>query len=213
MITFGIPNFFGNPAHHGYVDVFTWRWTPALRFADGQYITWDIKNYVEGGAYLGLLPVLLAVIAVLGWLRPVERLRARLRHLPLGEFAGPSGARVTLPFFTVLALFSLGCIFGTPLYALVYALPLLKQSHSPFRWVFPLTLAVAILAGFGVEAVRRARTAIVEEPRRQGAPVRRHFLAACGRVLLLGAPPTTTATPSRRCGRRTAQTRSPTGNG
>ena len=50
----------------------------------------------------------------------------------------------------LLTFFSLGCIFGTPLYALVYALPFFKQSHSPFRWVFPLTLCVAVLAGFGI---------------------------------------------------------------
>ncbi|HHN94319.1 MAG TPA: hypothetical protein ENK17_06090, partial [Anaerolineae bacterium] len=143
LITFGVPNFFGNPAHHGYFDLFTYRWTPAPVHSDGQYIDWGIKNYVEGGAYLGLLPLFLAAIAVLGWLLPrIPRPRSR-----------------TVPFFALLALFSLGCIFGTPLYALVYALPGLEQSHSPFRWVFPLSLAVAMLAGFGVETVRSTRRA------------------------------------------------------
>ena len=62
-----------------------------------------------------------------------------------------------IPFFTVLSLFSLGCIFGTPIYALVYALPFLSQSHSPFRWVFPLTVAVAALAGLGATTVAELR--------------------------------------------------------
>jgi O-antigen/teichoic acid export membrane protein len=63
----------------------------------------------------------------------------------------------TTPFFTLLSLFSLGCIFGTPLYAIVYALPFLRQSHAPFRWVFPLTLCVAVLAGFGADVVQKSR--------------------------------------------------------
>jgi len=157
LIAFGIPNFFGNPAHHGYFDLFTRRWTPAQTFSDGQYIDWGIKNYVEGGAYLGLLPLFLAVTAVLYWLAP--RLSRFTHH----------ASRITthhaIPFFTLLSLFSLGCIFGTPLYALVYALPGLEQSHSPFRWVFPLTLCVAILAGFGIEALQRSRGA--EEQRNE----------------------------------------------
>jgi hypothetical protein len=162
LVTFGVPNFFGNPAHHGYFDLFTWRWAPALTFLDGQYIDWGIKNYVEGGAYLGLLPLFLATIAVLRWLQPrISRITyyvLRITH-HASRFTFPSipSARYSVPFFTLLALFSLGCIFGTPLYALVYALPVLEQSHSPFRWVFPLTLSVAILAGFGVEAVQGNR--------------------------------------------------------
>jgi len=151
LIAFGIPNFFGNPAHHGYFDLFTWRWTPALTHPDGQYIDWGIKNYVEGGAYLGLLPLFLAAIAVLTNQRTNKQTNKLVSWLA-GWFRHPH-----IPFFTLLSLFSLGCIFGTPLYALVYALPYISQSHSPFRWVFPLTLSVAILAGFGVDAVQRSR--------------------------------------------------------
>ena len=162
LITFGIPNFFGNPAHHGYFDLFTWRWTPALALRDGQYIDWGIKNYVEGGAYLGLLPLFLATIAVLHWLRPhISRIThhaSRITfHASRSLFHSIPSARHAIPFFALLSLFSLGCIFGTPLYALVYALPVIKQSHSPFRWVFPLTLSVAVLAGFGLEVVQRSR--------------------------------------------------------
>jgi len=179
LIAFGVPNFFGNPAHHGYFDLFTWRWTPALAFPDGQYVDWGIKNYVEGGAYLGLLPLFLAGIAVLVGHRVGASANQRISasaNQPIGKPAGqqtgkPETGRFRrlaggligwfqhpyIPFFTLLSVFSLGCIFGTPLYALVYALPLFGQSHSPFRWVFPLTLSVAILAGFGVEAVQRLR--------------------------------------------------------
>ncbi len=168
-ITFAIPNFFGNPSHHGYLDVLNWRETPAPVFPDGQYIKeddWGIKNYVEGGSYLGLLPLFLALIANLQTNqqtnKPTNQPTNKLTNQPTNKridrlaswFSHPY-----IPFFTLLSLFSLGCIFGTPLYALIYVLPFFGQSHSPFRWVFPLTLAVAILAGFGVEAVRRSRGA------------------------------------------------------
>ncbi|MGD8996740.1 MAG: oligosaccharide flippase family protein [Anaerolineae bacterium] len=166
LIAFAVPNFFGSPAHHGFFDLFSWRRVPAPQRGDGRYIYWGIKNYVEGGSYLGLLPLSLSVIAVTSWLRSwalrrpsASSRRAATHH----ERLSPSNRMTqslrseTIPFFTALSLFSLGCIFGTPLYALVYALPLLRQSHSPFRWVFPLTLCVAVLAGFGVEVVQRSR--------------------------------------------------------
>jgi len=158
LIAFAIPNFFGNPAHHSFFDLFSWDRTPALRRGDGQYVFWGIKNYVEGGAYMGLLPLFLSLVAVVGWLKAlVPDLISWISGRAAKPASGGHGGRHAVPFFTFLSLFSLGCIFGTPLYALVYALPLLKQSHSPFRWVFPLTLAVAVLAGFGVDAVQRSR--------------------------------------------------------
>lgn len=158
VITFLIPNFFGNPTHRAFRDVFTGDMIHAALNAYGNPVSafdWGIKNYVEGGAYLGLLPLALALLAVLDAFRGAaitggigRRFVARLRQF----FRHP-----TTPFFTLLALFSLGCIFGTPVYALVYALPMLNQSHSPFRWVFPLTVAVAALAGLGATAVTESR--------------------------------------------------------
>ena len=156
VIAFGIPNFFGNPSHDTMLDLFSWRRTAAQQHVDGQYVYWGIKNYVEGGAYLGLLPLLLSVLAVVSWLR--DRMAPSWSR-PFRSLADDGGRQAgkedTIPFFALLSLFSLGCVFGTPLYAVVYALPFLKQSHSPFRWVFPLTICIALLAGFGVDTVRR----------------------------------------------------------
>ena len=151
VITFLVPNFFGNPTHRTLQNVFTSELVRATVNAHGdpiQSFDWGIKNYVEGGAYLGLLPLLLALLGVAKpWLQATasaRRLKARL----LAWLRDPY-----VPFFTGLALFSLGCIFGTPLYALVYALPLLSQSHSPFRWVFPLTVAAAALTALGATLI------------------------------------------------------------
>ncbi len=171
LIAFAIPNFFGGPTQHGYFDLFLWRWVPAPALEDGQYLDWGIKNYVEGAAYLGLLPWLLSVIAAV----TARRCKSR---------AG------LVTFFVLLALFSLGCIFGTPLYALIYALPGLEQSHSPFRWVFPLSLSVAVLAGFGAEAIRTGSAAPQCAPAAKSTGRVRETLR---RLLLLDAPPSLTA--------------------
>jgi type IV secretory pathway VirB3-like protein len=131
IITFLVPDFFGNPAHHGYWDLVARLGAPA------DDIFWGTKNYVEAGSYVGILPLALAAVAVIGAAsKPKgERLIADRRHIWL---------------FSALAYLSLLLAFGTPLYAvLYYGLPGVKQLHSPFRWVFPYTLSVAVLAGFG----------------------------------------------------------------
>src|SRR5579859_1190259 len=168
-----IPNIFGNPSHHGYFDLFTWQWTAATVNAQGQPIDnifWGIKNYVEGGAYVGLLPLLLIPIALAAWLRQRRR----------GPGAGKQPA-APLGFFFVLAFFSLAFAFPTRLYALIFWLPGINQSHSPFRWVWPLSLCVAVLSAAGIEALAA----------RQGAPAQRRHgpLAAAARWFCLWAEP------------------------
>jgi len=136
LIAFLVPDFFGNPTHHSYVDVFSRQTVTALRNAGGEPISaiyWSPKNYVEGGSYVGILPLLLALIAVC---------RGRNRYVWI---------------FIVLAAVSLAFAFGTPLYAvLYYLLPGIKQLHSPFRWVFPYTLSVSVLAGIGASWLAKA---------------------------------------------------------
>ena len=136
ILTFLIPDFFGNPAHHGYWDLVSRQWVGAER------IFWGIKNYVEAGSYVGILPLLLAGVALLSTLR---------RRGP----GRTTGDRRTIWIFAFLAAVSLLLVFGTPLYALLYyGLPGIKQLHSPFRWIFPYTLSIAVLAGFGAKALK-----------------------------------------------------------
>ncbi len=144
LIAFFLPNFFGNPAHHAYRDVVDGGVIPFERNYYGEFnphgphsSSWGIKNYVEGAAYLGILPLILAAVGMVAGLRNRQR-----RGLTL--------------FFALLALISLAFIFGTPLYALLYyGLPFFDQLHTPFRWVFPLSFCVAVLAGFGAEEIGR----------------------------------------------------------
>ncbi len=149
LLTFTVPNFYGNPSHHSYFDLFTWRITPVSVNVAGepiQKIDWGIKNYVEAGAYVGILPLFLAAIAIWSYLRRVVR-----------RTEGAVAASPSIPFFGLLAGFSLAFIFGTPLYALIYYLPGLNQLHSPFRWVWPLSLCVSVLAGWGVRFLQQRR--------------------------------------------------------
>ena len=132
VIALLIPDFFGNPSHHSYFDLFSWRTIPVTINALGEPIStidWGMKNYVEGACYVGVLPLLLGVIAIL---------KREGRHLW---------------FFALLAVLSLLFVFGSPLYALVYKLPGLSQVHSPFRWIYPYTLCMAVMAGMGADAL------------------------------------------------------------
>ncbi len=144
LLTFLLPDVFGNPSHHAYWDIWARRLVPATVNALGEPIRtifWGVKNYVEGGNYLGLLTLGLVGVALaraaLAWGRRAARW--------WGQTA----------FFAVLGLISLANAFGTPVFALFYyGLPWYQQVHSPFRWVFPLTLAAAMLASLGADALR-----------------------------------------------------------
>lgn len=148
LIAFLVPDFFGNPSHHSYLDVFTWRTVHLALNAYGQLnpngphsTDWGVKNYVEGGSYLGLLPLLLAAVATISRLRRDTTLRP---HVWL---------------YIILIAFSLAFIFGTPLYAILfYTFPGVSQLHSPFRWVFLYTFSVAVLAGIGADYLARTHT-------------------------------------------------------
>jgi O-antigen/teichoic acid export membrane protein len=166
IIAFFVPNFFGNESHHAYLDVFSWQTWPAKVYPDGQYVWWDIKQSVEGAAYLGILPLVLAMLGTftatgvptLVGAHGKGRLKSALQKL-IDWFRHPY-----VPFFTLLALFSLALVFPTGLYAIIYKLPGLGQLHTPFRWVFPYTLSIAVLAGFGADFLARTRSDVRLSP-------------------------------------------------
>lgn len=166
IITFLVPDFWGNPARHEVFDIVRRTWRPILtRNVMGQtlnYVAWtqglpSWKNYVEAASYVGVLPLILAGVAA--WHR---------RREP------------AVRFFVLLAVVSLLFTFGTPLYALLYyGLPGWKQLHTPFRWVFPYTLAVAVLAGLGWDW-------IIRHPRLAGVRRLGMGMAAGGGAMLAG---------------------------
>ncbi|HEV8638861.1 MAG TPA: oligosaccharide flippase family protein [Chloroflexota bacterium] len=134
VATFLLPDFYGNPSHHDYLSLLTRSWRPAPDFTDPpRTIWWGFpKNYVEAASYVGVLPLLLA---------PLGALLTRTRQALL---------------LALLALLALSLAFGSPLYGLFFfGVPGIDQLHTPFRWIYPYTLAVTTLAALGAEATLR----------------------------------------------------------
>lgn len=138
LLAFVLPNFFGNPTHHEILDLTTGEWRSAARDGDPRRTTeWGTKNFVEGTAYVGVVPLFLGAF---------------------GVFASGSPQRWPL---VILAGVSLLLAFGTPLLAPLYFLvPGYDQLHTPFRWVFLYGFAVAVLAGLGLSTLGAARRAM-----------------------------------------------------
>lgn len=133
VVTFLVPDFFGNPSHHQFFSLLARAWRSPPPTTDPPFTIWwgAPKNYVEAASYLGLLPLVLAPLALLRPTRPVVLLAA-------------------------LAILSLALAFGSPLYALFFlAIPGVDQLHTPFRWIYPYSVVVATLAAVGAEQVAR----------------------------------------------------------
>lgn len=147
-LQFILPNFYGSPAHHSYFDIFSGETVRTLTNATGQpinYIDWGIKNYVESALYLGILPLALAAFAlVTAWWPGADR--SALKDKPPQRL-----------IFALLGIIGLSFMFGLPTYAAVYILPGINQLNSPFRWIYAVTLSMAVLAGFGADALLDSR--------------------------------------------------------
>lgn len=153
ILQFAVPNFFGNPTHHQVYDVFNFEWVDTWFNADENgnsqsHTDWGIKNYVEGALYLGILPLLLAMYALLDRIIWMIGQRGKVVEAVIDD--PPYRA-----IFGTMAVLSLTFMFGLPTYRLIYALPGFNQLNSPFRWIFALTIAVSILAAFGLDALVR----------------------------------------------------------
>ncbi len=148
VVQFLLPNFYGNPSHHSYLDVFTGQTVTQFTDAARQPIAaidWGIKNYVEGALYLGILPLVLAIYALIN---------SRINHRDTEE--DETKRPPYKGIFVVLTVVALTFMFGLPTYALLYyGFPGINQLHSPFRWIFGVTVGIAVLAGFGADSLAR----------------------------------------------------------
>jgi hypothetical protein len=141
LITFAAPDFFGNPARGDY---------------------WGYPNYWEGAGYVGTLPLLLAVEAVLTWKRGGQRARTGLVR-----FWGVSAV--------VALLLALGR--NTPVFPLLFrTVPGFGLFQAPARWLAVTSVGLAALAALGAQSWPAGHRG-----RRRGA-----LAVAVGASLLIG---------------------------
>jgi hypothetical protein len=129
IISFFSPRFFGHPATGNY-----WGYC---------------CNYWEDNGYIGVLGLLLALGAIVSWVR--WRLR---RNRPSAFIGQTPRANEIVPFFSALAFISLLLAFGihTPVYPLIFEhVPGFGQFQAPARLLCLWTVSMAVLAGVGAD--------------------------------------------------------------
>jgi hypothetical protein len=118
LFTLFSPNFFGTPA-------------------DGSYLAKGI--YFEDAAYIGFIPMVSALAAVIGWFRK--------RKLP-----DEHPTFTSVPFWALLALVALIVAFGryTPIFRVLYDhVPTFDAFREPVRWLVLTVFSLSVLAGIG----------------------------------------------------------------
>ena len=118
LLTMLSPDFFGTPSA-------------------AQNNFWGYDNYWENAAYIGVIPILLALYAI--W----NRLRHKVIQAPIG-------------FLATTSLVSLVLAFGwfTPIYPFLYqTIPGFALFQGPARWLSVTLVALCALAGFGMQQV------------------------------------------------------------
>lgn len=151
---------------------FSFGWARALNFlspiafgtpADGSYV--ERGFYFEYAVYIGLIPLISAFTAVIGWLQR--------RRSPENELFR------SVPFLTLVALVGFVVALGpnSPVFPFLYRnAPTFDLFQAPARWQLWTVFALCALAGIGVSAWGRSYRA------KRWA---RRALAACLSVLLL----------------------------
>lgn len=128
LVTLLAPTFFGHPAHHNY---------------------WGYANYWEDHAYLGVLPLILALLAI--W----PRIRSTVRQTPPPSPVGTGSTYwQVIPFFAGLVPISLILAMGwnTPVYLWIFDyVPGFSFFQAPARLLIWYTVAISVLAGIGAQ--------------------------------------------------------------
>lgn len=141
LLTFWMPNVFGNPVHHRWFDIWAgqWKWAPHNVFGrNTQAFDWGIRSYHVGASYVGIASWGLLFLSAWSSLLP-GRLQPRQRQM----------VWIMLILGGTALLFAL----GTPLYRLLYALPGWPAIHTAYNWSYIFSFCLAILAGLGFQAL------------------------------------------------------------
>ncbi len=126
LLTLLSPDFFGNPAQNNF---------------------WGYDNYWENAAYLGVIPLLLAL-----WIIKLQVASFNLRRSRVNN--PTSNLQLPTSFFILSFVVSLILAFGwfTVIYPFLYnVVPGFKLFQGPDRWLSITTIALCALAGFGAQ--------------------------------------------------------------
>ncbi len=139
ILTFWVPNAYGNPSHHRWFDFWNQTWEMAQRNPFGnhtQAIDWGLRSYTSGSSYAGFITWTLALLTLIG------AVSTRLLH--------PIQRRT---FWIMLGLGCIALLFalGSPLYRILYAIPGWSVIRSAYNWSYLFSFSLAVWGGLGAQ--------------------------------------------------------------
>ena len=143
-------------------------WGRMGRSAGWEQTRQGFMNFKLENMYLGIIPILLAVFAILAAVLDLKqknqtRMPARNMDIP--------GRNAEIIFWGCVALMALLLSFGKffPLYALFYELPMVSSIRNPNKFLQIFQLALGILAAYGLDDLLRRQKALGGQPQKAGA--------------------------------------------
>lgn len=142
-----------------------WPWRLLTLLAPGLFGSpvssdyWGYANYWEDALYIGLLPLLLAIAAVLYWLSVRIRGKSDKQSIPAGQLSQQPRWEA-VPLLLVITLLSLLLALGknTPVFPWLYRhVPTFDMFQAPARFTLWAAFSLPLLAGFGVQVWHRPR--------------------------------------------------------
>jgi hypothetical protein len=125
-------------------------------------------NFRLDSPYVGLFPVALALFAL------AAAARTRFRRRSGGAAPSAGGVEHDVLFFGLMALLSIAWAMGrySPLYRLLYQLPVISDVRAPVKFLQPAQMAIAVMAAFGFDFILRGLPAVwIGDGRARGVTV------------------------------------------
>jgi len=167
MLEFIVPGVFGNESMQPPYPYWGRLGRPADEvFQKGRMM----PNYRQHTVHLGVIPVSLALFAVIGWLSLRKK---KDEEQKVGDGADYSD----IPFWCAVWVVCLILAMGryTPVYRLFYAIPYMDYIRAPVKFHHLVEVATAFLAGFGLNFFLRT----------ESVPLRRKWIGASVVLLVL----------------------------
>lgn len=151
VLEFVVPGVFGNESMQGAHPY----WGRLGRPDDSVFQRGRMMpNYRQHTVYLGVIPVLLALLAVVGgWRSRRAKSLAPMTAAPAQPASALRSPASDVPFWCGVWIVCLLLAMGryTPLYQAFYAIPYMDYIRAPVKFLHLVEIATAFLAGFGLD--------------------------------------------------------------